>query len=220
MQRPTILLATFNGERFLRQLVDSIDGQTFAEWQVLARDDGSEDETGDLLERWAKRDSRVTVIRDGKRQSPSAASNFAALLDEAVNSDGDLFFFCDQDDIWEPEKIEVCLSAIENHNASAPLLLVSNLKLIDAQDSRDLGTFWDSNMMPPLEKRTTAELCSRNLYPGCSMAFNRSLLELAAGVPSGVIMHDWWLAILAQASSRIIEVPRPLVRYRQHSNNT
>jgi glycosyltransferase involved in cell wall biosynthesis len=199
--------------------MDSIEAQTFSAWRLLARDDGSDDDTAALLKLWAERDGRVTVVENDGNRPRSVLGNFTALLDLAERSDGEVFLFCDQDDIWEPEKIEVCMQAFDDASTSGPRLLVSDLRLVDAGAAEDLGSFWSANMMPPAERRTVAELCSRNLYPGCSMAFNRELLMLASDVPKAAIVHDWWLAILACATSDVIEVSQPLVRYRQHHGN-
>lgn len=214
-----ILLATHNGEPWLPELFASLRAQTYAEWQVLIRDDASTDRTIALCEEFARADERVRVLPGEKAKPQGPMANFAALMGCAVKTPSALVFFCDQDDLWHHEKVETFV----RHRMTLddlPTLLASDLDLIDGQEEElSSKTFWKVQNIPRDGPIELMDLCSRNFFPGCSMCIDSQLLDAALPIPDSAIMHDWWVALVAAAVGRIDRVRPPLTKYRQHQRN-
>jgi hypothetical protein len=130
-------------------------------------------------------------------------------------------FFADQDDVWREDKIARQLAAVEEeerrHSASTPVLVHSDLELVDEQLKTKAGSLFTFERRP--REAALAELLVRNAITGCATAINRALLDLALPVPTCSPMHDWWLALCTAAAGRIRFLPETLVKYRQHSAN-
>jgi glycosyltransferase involved in cell wall biosynthesis len=223
LQQPaSVLLATYNGERFLEPLLQSLATQTDGNYRLLIRDDGSNDGTGAILERAQAMDSRITVINDGHGSSGSARANFGHLLNQIPDDTGPILF-CDQDDVWEPAKIATlrgALVAAETvYGSDIPLLAHCDLMVTDGGLDTLAASFWAYQFIDPQLGRTLNRLLVQNSVTGCAMAFNQPLLRLARPIPDAAVMHDWWLALVASAFGHIEVVPKPLVRYRQHGTN-
>lgn len=216
----TILLGTYNGGDYLPALLASLRDQDYPHWRLLIRDDGSDDGTPALLDRWSG-DRRIEWLRDdlGRR---GAVGNFARLLAAAAAGPGDYFLFADQDDAWCDDKLSRLLEVarvLERRHPDAPLLVHSDLEVVD-QNLRPLApSFMAFQGIRHVDREPLRVLLAQNFVTGCSCLFNRRLLELATPVPPEAQMHDWWLALLAAAVGRIGFVDRPLVRYRQHAGN-
>ena len=218
----TILLAAYNGARFLPAQLQSLSDQTFTDFRVLFQDDGSTDETPRLLSAWAAKDPRFSAgMESGRRLGP--VGNFFSLLRQA---DGDLLLFCDQDDLWEPHKLETLIRVygdeVSAHpgQAGRPLLIHSDASLIDGE-GRSVGpSFFRLQGWDPGATGLNRLLVQNNVT-GCLMMINRPLADLAlkSADPSRLFMHDWFLALTAAAFGRILFCPAPLVRYRQHTGN-
>ena len=117
-----ILMATYNGEAFVEEQVQSIINQTYTDWRLLVHDDGSTDKTMEILHRLAEEDERVVVIEDGV-QHLGVAKNFIHL---AKQSTAAYCMFCDQDDVWLPNKVEKMVHAIEQYNQGVPQVVYTN----------------------------------------------------------------------------------------------
>jgi rhamnosyltransferase len=217
-----VLMATFNGAKFLPAQIDSIRAQTHADWRLLARDDGSSDATPAMLRRLAGEDPRIGVLDDGLGNL-GPAGNFAHLMGVARDQGPDAVAFADQDDLWEPDKLErqvAALSALQrDHRAHTPVLVHSDLALVDTQGAPVARSFMARQHIRRPDNSPFLTLLLQNHVVGCSMLLNRALLELATPVPEDVHMHDWWTALCAAAAGVTAYLPRPLVRYRQHRGN-
>ena len=213
-----ILLSSYNGERFLKQQLDSIVAQTFPTWRILIRDDGSTYNTLEVVSSYTSRDPRVQFLNDKGHRG--ACGSFATLIEHAV---APYIMLCDQDDIWYPEKIQTMMSAMqtaEKKFPSSPLLVVSDLHVIDEHQRTIAPSFWKYQGLSPETGSSFASLVIQNKFPGCSMLLNQALCELVLGIPEQAVMHDWWIAMAAAAFGHIIIMPDPLTHYRQHQSNT
>lgn len=220
MSNICILLATFNGEKFVAEQVLSIQNQTVQDWVLLVRDDGSSDNTCRILADIAAKDSRIMVLERAGESAASASQNFGRLMEAGLATDSQIFFFCDQDDTWDPTKLWQQVQEFPEHGAEAqPLLVHSDLAVVD----KNLGLISSSLMahmaLEPEPERAINALLTRNYVTGCATACNRRLVERAAPLPQQAIMHDWWVALIAASSGSIIFIALPLVNYRQHSSN-
>jgi glycosyltransferase involved in cell wall biosynthesis len=219
-------MATYNGERYLREQVASIQAQTFGNWRLLVADDGSRDGTVELVRELAAADQRIVLLEDATL-GRGACARFFWLLDQARTQAerADYLLFCDQDDVWLPQKVEHLLEAVQQleaaQGARLPTLAFCDAEVVDDELKQIAPSFVAYEHFDPyaLELR---QLLVCNNAPGCTMLFNRALAD-AVKTPrdlSYVIMHDWWVMLVAAALGSIAYVDEPLVRYRQHGNNT
>ncbi len=219
--KSAVLLATWNGEPFLPELLKSLENQTDPDFRILYQDDGSGDETASLLSAAAARDSRyISGADSGKKLG--AVGNFLSLLRQA---DADRIFFCDQDDIWESDKIAVLKKAMEmaeqEVSTGVPLLIHSDCSVISETGNMLSPSFFRLQGWDPTAT-SLAPLLVQNNVTGCTMVMNRPLSDLILrfGNPEKMFMHDWFAALTAASFGRVRFVDRPLTRYRQHQGNT
>lgn len=222
VSRIHILLASYQGARFMARQLASIKAQSDLDWRLLVRDDGSEDETPALLRAAAAADPRIRVLDDTAGRLGSSG-NFFRLMRAALDEGARYFALSDQDDVWHVDKLAVLRAAMlkaetaDCANALRPCLIYSDLRWIDSRE-RDLASshFGAScGAMPDADHRW---LLAMNLIPGCAMLGNRALLERAV-LRTDVAHHDWWLALIAAATGVVGRVDRALVGYRLHDAN-
>jgi len=215
-----ILLATFNGIQYIEEQIASIQRQTFEDWVVLVSDDGSTDGTQEKLQQLAQLDPRIQIQDFSGRPSGGAKQNFGRLLARGLESSSNVFFLCDQDDVWEPHKLQRQTTEFPQKGAETTSLLVhsdlmvvdDNLKSIHPSMIRYMAL--NASPVEPLNY-----LLSRNFVTGCASALNRQLLVEALPVSDSAVMHDWWLALVASLGGDIRFIDESLVKYRQHQSN-
>jgi glycosyltransferase involved in cell wall biosynthesis len=207
----TILLATLNGARFLPEQLASLDRQTFTRWRLIIADDGSSDSTRTILEtfRNAHQPGQVEII-DGPRRGASANFLFLACL-EGLSSD--YYAFCDQDDIWEADKLARAIAILEATGAD---LYGSRTSLID-EGGKQFG-------LSPLFPRepTFRSALVQSIAGGNTMVFNQKAHALLASCGADVVIpsHDWWLyQVTSACGGKVHYDAYPSVRYRQHTQN-
>lgn len=217
-----ILLATYNGGRFLVPLLDSVLAQTDPEWILFCRDDGSSDGTPALLRRYAARDRRIVLLETDSGRLGICA-NFARLMTAARIAGAALFALCDQDDVWRPQKVARLRAALDDGErrigAGVPLLAYADLALVDAGGKQLAPSHFMHAGAVAVRRGVGSWLLAHNLIPGCAMAANRALLDLALPMPLSEVHHDWWLAVLAAATGEVIAIDEVLTDYRQHGGN-
>lgn len=209
-----ILLCTFNGAAFLGEQLDSIEEQTHANWEVWASDDGSTDATlARLKSRQAEWPAGRMHIVSGPQRG--FAANFLSL---ACRSDiqAEAFAFCDQDDIWEADKLQRALDWIATVPSGVPALYCARTRLIDAE-GLEIG-------LSPLFTRAPGfgNALVQNIGGGNTMVFNAAARELLriAGAQVQAVAHDWWAYLLVSGcGGRVHYDPHPTIRYRQHGGN-
>jgi glycosyltransferase involved in cell wall biosynthesis len=210
----TILLCTFNGERFLGEQLASLDRQSFTHWRLIASDDGSSDRTLSILRTFQKsyEPGRVEII-DGPRRGASA--NFLSLAcREGLASP--YYAFCDQDDIWEADKLARAIAVLEQTAAGVPAVYGSRTCLID-QDGNKIGLSPLFLKMPTFRSALVQSIAGGN-----TMVFNQTARELLRSCGENVVVpsHDWWLYQIISACGGVVHYDtRPSVRYRQHTQN-
>ncbi|MBN2576669.1 MAG: glycosyltransferase family 2 protein [Deltaproteobacteria bacterium] len=215
-----ILLSTYNGAAYLPEQLDSLFAQTCQDWRLVVRDDGSSDGTPDILARYgALHPERVAVLaRDGKNLG--ASGSFGVLL---ARSEAPYVMFCDQDDVWLPDKVEDTLASLRGlerrHGEQTPLLVSTDLKVVDERLAVLDESFWRFQRIHPQRLTKLGRVLMQNFATGCTVMLNRPLAGLALPIPSEAMMHDWWLALVATAFGRVGRLSRPTVLYRQHGRN-
>jgi len=217
-----ILLATYNGARHIEAQLDSLAAQTYTHFRVLVCDDGSNDATVAIVQAYASRwgEKRLRWVPN-PQPGGGAVRNFEGLMAAAM-ADGAArwILFCDQDDIWLPQKIERlarAMATLENGNGEVPCLVHSDLQVVD-EHLRTLAPSFMRQQRINVPAMTLPVQLGVNHVTGCTMMINRALLALALPLPSEAVMHDWWCALLSSQGRRHW-VPEPLVLYRQHGAN-
>jgi hypothetical protein len=219
--RVAIVLATYDGGAHLDAQLASLRSQSFADWKLLVRDDGSTDGTYERLAAAARVDSRITLLERGPRLG--VVRNFGELLAHAHAAGAEYVFPCDQDDVWLPSRVARALAVMDllegQHGRDTPTLVHSDLQVVDEQCRLIHPSFLRRQGIRHEARNPLDVLLVQNFVTGCAALLNRPLLELALPVPGGCIMHDWWIAQCAAASGRIGFVPEATVLYRQHRGN-
>jgi glycosyltransferase involved in cell wall biosynthesis len=215
-----ILLSTYNGAAFLPEQLDSLRAQSCQDFRILARDDGSQDGTRDILVRYAAEHAGRLELRPDDGRRLGAAASFAGLLDRST---APYTMFCDQDDVWLPDKVGSTLGAMREleraHGATTPLLVCTDLRVVDAGLGVIDESFWHFQRIHPERLTRLSRVLMQNFATGCTVMINRPLAELAAPVPAEAIMHDWWLALVTTVFGRAAHLRQPTVLYRQHGKN-
>jgi len=207
----TILLATYNGARHLPEQLCSLAGQTRRPEKLVVRDDGSSDDSIGLVREWGTAVGiPVHVVPAGERLGP--ARSFLAALRAA--GPADIYFFCDQDDVWLPEKVARAVDAVTATPADVPHLHATRLEIVDEHLQPLRAGYL------PTELSFASAACE-SVLTGCTMAFNTALARLLSGDPPRfLIMHDWWAYLVATACGHVSYDARPSLLYRQHGANT
>ena len=215
-----ILLSTFNGAKYLAQQLDSILAQSYSDWRLLVRDDGSTDNTRTILQSYSTKDPRISIIQDG--ENVGAMRSFERLLTQ--HSEAAYYAFCDQDDVWEPDKLSLSLDAMhqaEQQYPNKPIVIHTDLKVVDSQLKLLAPSFWQySNLRPDLLDTHLRYLAISNSVTGCTMLFNQHARTCALPFSNKAYMHDAWIALQVKRSGGIlIPLYQTPIAYRQHQDN-
>ena len=212
-----ILLATYNGEKFLSKQLDSIINQEYKLWEILIHDDGSIDNTISILNEYQNNyPKKIRLLIDQKIFS-SASKNFFHLIKNR-SKEVNLYCLCDQDDIWHKNKLDLIIKKYSSEEDKKPVLIHSDLSLIDASGK----LLEDShNKLIKFQKIFITKKSSLyyNPVPGCAMTINSALANKIT-YSKYMVMHDWWMLLYAiYENATILYINFPLVKYRQHSKN-
>jgi glycosyltransferase involved in cell wall biosynthesis len=203
-----ILLATYNGSEYIREFLDSLIAQTYTDFKRIVRDDGSTDDTLEIIRNYSSR-IKIDFIETNVRLGP--AKSFFELLTLA-NDDFDFYFFADQDDYWHKSKIERAVDKLSAEKENIALYC-SQMEYVD----ENLAHIKYSRI-PKIVALENALV--ENIATGCTIALTRPARRLILeNPPSRIIMHDWWFYIVIVAFGKVIYDGFPSIKYRQHSNN-
>ena len=213
-----VLLSTWNGARWLPALLESLQQQSFQDWQLLVRDDGSTDQTLRILLEWQDQfpEKVAGILADGVNLG--STRSFSRLVEIST---AEFLCFCDQDDVWFPEKLEVQYEHLRRlqgeYGEHTPLLVHSDLAVIDQHKEILAVSFWESRDFDVTQDKRAYLL--DNVVTGCATAFNRAAATLAFPTPPQAMQHDRWLALVCSWFGQIQAIPHPLLLYRQHAQN-
>lgn len=209
MSKIDILMATYNGSAYIISQIRSLQCQTFTDWTLLVHDDGSTDNTLDLVRQFAATDRRIRIVDDGVRFH-DCALNFMHLLSF---SDAPFCIFCDQDDIWLENKLQVMLDTIASKDNTRPQAVYSN-SFVYNPDLPDISG--EASLCKPSQLKDV--LFMNAGIQGCALMFNAALRDICRKVPSVVAMHDHVLTLGAVVFGTLTYVDRRLMLYRRHSS--
>ena len=221
-KRIEVLLASYNGAAYIREQIDSILAQTYENWHLTGSDDGSTDATPEILEDYARRfPDKITRVFSGRRFG-NARDHFFWLM---AQCEAEYMHFADQDDVWHPEKVRIMQQALEQaeaqYGAQTPLLVFTDQAVVD-EDLKPLAPSLMKMQQQSPEKTDYRNILFQNIVTGCTSAINRSLANLAGQCSdtTQVIMHDWWLALVAARFGKLVYLDLPTLDYRQHGDNS
>lgn len=199
----SVCIATYNGERYIRQQIESIVCQLNVDDEIIVSDDGSTDGTLDIVKGIG--DKRIKIIEGPGRKSPIL--NFECALKA---SKGDFIFLSDQDDVWKPDKVEICMKWLKTYHCVVSDAEVTDNRLkplypslyaiMQVRQGRIYNTIW------------------KNGYTGCCMAFRRNVIEASLPFPQNIPMHDIWIGNVAAYKYNVIFIPDRLIHFRRHEN--
>ena len=196
-------MALHNGELFLQEQLDSILPQLNSEDELVVSDDGSTDNTLEILK--TASDPRIRLLPARKFGSP--AKNFEYAL---TNCKNEIIFLADQDDVWHSDKIKIMKDEL-----SSCELVVCDCQLVDERRNVVAPSFFEWNR----SQKGLVKNILKNSFVGCCMAFHRKVLKKVLPFPSGILMHDQWIGLIAQRYFKVKFIPQTLVDHRRHNGN-
>ena len=221
MNQIAILLSTHNGDKFIKEQLISLEDQSYKEFDIYIRDDGSSDNTLEYIGEFIA-DSDIDVIVLPSTKNIGASLSFFTLLDKVSKIDRYRYImFCDQDDIWLPDKVEISIRQIqelERDNPNLPLLIHTNLSVVDDKLDTIDNSYWSYQQIDP-NRTNLNHLLVENVITGCTAIINSKLAKLALPIPKDAIMHDWWLGLVATTMGKIDYIEKSTILYRQHNQN-
>lgn len=210
-----IAMATYNGEQFISDQINSIIEQTHQDWVLYISDDGSTDNTVSIIKDFALEDSRIKLINIDRQGG--VISNFNKALE---STSAEFIVLSDQDDLWPQDRLDILLAAISKDNSiKQPKLVFTDLTLINEAGETIAKSFYKENKLNPLENLRGYNLLWKSTVYGCTTIMNRALLDVALPIPVKVHMHDQWLAMKAHQNRGLEFIDVSTIMYRQHSNN-
>lgn len=214
-----ILLATYNGEKYISEQIESLLNQSFKDFNIFIHDDGSSDKTIEIIESFIKENPTKIFWVHGK-PTGGPKQNFFYLLS---NVEAEYYMFCDQDDYWKKDKIQITLDFMKNtqlKEKKLPILVFSDLEVVDSSLNIKMGSMNKIQKLNP-DKVLVKDLLCQNNITGCTIMINFDLRQLSLKVKdySKIIMHDWWIALVASRYGKIVYCNQKLILYRQHPNN-
>ena len=210
-----ILLASYNGEKYISEQLDSIINQTYKNWELIIRDDGSKDETVTILNKYEKKDERIKILRDDKGNL-GFLKNFEELL---FNAKEEFVLFSDQDDFWLKNKLEKFVEKIRDLDEkvlSKPLLIHCNSLVCDDKLEIIKEEFIDSK----IAKKTNSNIYFfEYIVQGSTARGNKKMIRESLPFLKSVTLHDRYFHLLSQFLGTRIFIDESLIKYRQHERN-
>ena len=214
-----ILMATYNGAKYLKEQMDSLLAQTFCDWHLYIHDDGSTDRTIQILTEYHEKYlDKITLLDYPSQGGPCL--NFMSML---TRIDAEYYMFCDQDDVWLPEKIEISHNEMMIREQESPeigIVICSDLFVVDEDLTITGSSMWNYLRVCPQYIKTFRDCGASAVVTGCTMIFNQKAKEYSLPCSPLAIMHDSWICLSTlKHRGKLYGIPKQLVFYRQHHNN-
>lgn len=213
-------MATYNGEKYLQEQLESIIKQTYQNWELLIRDDGSKDSTIYIVEKYIEKyPNKIFLIKDNFNNL-GACYNFLKLLEIAS---AEYIMFSDQDDVWLKDKIEITLEKmLENESAypNLPIAIYTDLEVIDSDKNTIYNSYYKSIKLNPKKQTRLGHILIRSSLTGCTTMINKKLISIILPYPKGILMHDLWICFISNIFGKAIFIDKQTILYRIHNNNT
>ena len=206
----SVCIATYNGEKYIKEQLDSIISQLDKDDEVIISDDGSTDSTIQIIENF--KDRRIKIFnhipnKKTKYKFDLTTRNIENALSKAK---GDYIFLADQDDIWKKNKIEKIMPLFKKYD-----LILHDCSVIDNSKKVLHSSYFKLNK----SKIGIINNLIKNSYLGCCMAFKREILKETLPFPISPIPHDIWIGLIAELKGKVFLSNKKLIQYRRHQNN-
>lgn len=212
-----IVLATYNGEKYIREQLESILANKYKDISIEICDDGSTDGTLEIAKEYVEKYSHISL-----HENPKNLGYVMNFMEGIRRSKSPYIMLCDQDDIWHEDKIEKTyerMRSLEKENGSnVPLMVFTDAMNFDSESGEDLGSFHKSSHLD-IKKIDTAHLFMENKCIGCTIMVNAAILDYLTVLPKEIRVHDWWLALICCNFGKISYIAETTLQYRQHSGN-
>lgn len=214
-----ILISTYLGSKFVAEQLDSLLGQSYENICITIRDDGSNDSTLAIVESYSRKyPGKFNVLAD--KENLGSRKSFMRLLE---NSSADYVMFCDQDDVWYPNKVfdtfTEMLSLEEIYGKTYPLLVFTDLTTTDSRLNIVSSSLWQSQRLDPNITGNWKKLMAQNVVSGCTIMVNRNVKAFLQPFTGLNIFHDHLISVLVSKFGHIGWIDKPTIFYRQHDEN-
>lgn len=220
MSMVSIVIATYNGEKYVEEQIESILKSTYQDFKIYIYDDGSKDDTINILKRYESQyPEKIHVTQN--ETNLGVTMNFVKGFCRTTT---DYIMFCDQDDVWQPEKIAISLKRLRHMEAQTgkdmPMAVFTDAVVVDQKLNPIFASFFQSGHLDP-KKTDLSHLLMENKLIGCTVMVNGALRKMIQShrLPKDIRLHDWWIALTAAAFGRISYVNERTLLYRQHGSN-
>ena len=220
MNKIAMIMAAYNGGKYIEQQIESIRNQTHTDWELFVFDDRSTDQTYCIVEGISKTDSRVKIIRND--ENAGATYNFLNALEHVFKlSSFDYYMFADQDDIWMPGKIAQTLALMQEEEKTSDIVLVhTDLRLVDATGRNVVAdSFRKHGHLKHIEDHVFERLLAQPFVFGCTVMMNNALVRRMYPIPKGVYAHDSWASLIAAALGKVSYLDTATIDFRRHGAN-
>jgi len=208
----SIVVATCNGEKYIKEQLDSIINQSYKNFEILILDDKSEDRTVEIIQHYERKYSFIKVIQNKSRLG--VINNFEKGISLAK---GDFIALSDQDDIWEKDKLLIQYNTIKDYDI--PVMVHSDLSIINEKGNIISNSFFKKKGYNFPEKKSLDILISLNGVMGNTIMFNKKLKKIILPFFTKIPMHDYYISVMNEVYGKRITINKPLVKYRIHATN-
>ena len=212
-------MASFNGEKYIAEQINSIICQSYKNWRLTIYDDCSNDNTTNIIKNYVNKYRDRIHLSINQKPSGGAKFNFYKLLKDTK---AEYVMCCDQDDVWLDDKVYITYEAMKNaeekYGNATPILVHTDLKVVDDSLRVINESFYCNEDIDP-RRNQFSFLLSNNVVAGCTVMVNKALIEHLKHIPLYSRMHDHWLGLIAAAFGKIVFIDKPTMLYRQHDNN-
>ena len=211
-----VLLATYNGEKYIEEQIESILNQTYKNINLIISDDKSTDGTIEILKKYENKDERITAYF--QKENLGYVKNFEFLLKQVKSN---FYMLSDQDDVWLPEKIEKSMETLKMQDAD---LVFGDLEIVDEKLNTVNPSFGDFMLLNRKINKCIDSYEVNYLYncvTGCTILSKKKFLEKILPIPSNskYLIHDYWIALIVALNGKLAYIPEKYIKYRQHGNN-
>lgn len=214
-----ILLCTYNGEKYIKEQLDSLFNQTIQCFTIHLHDDGSTDNTLGIIKLYQEKYPGRIIVHKDSCSHQGAKNSFMWLLSKV---DADYYMFCDQDDVWKPSKVRNSIrkiKVVEKNHPNAPVLIHTDLEVVGDNLKPISPSFWQYRGVNVDISRKFEYLCFGNVVTGCTMIINKLARDISLPIHPMAPMHDYWIALMVAKHGIIDYIPQQTVLYRQHLYN-
>jgi glycosyltransferase involved in cell wall biosynthesis len=209
-QNISVAMASYNGAAYIKTQITSLLTQQLVPAEIIIVDDMSSDSTVSIIEDLQRQFPLIKLYRNSQNIGPVRSFKKAVGLCKY-----EFVALCDQDDIWMPERLRVCLDALNKLNPNLPGMVYTDLEVIDVDGKSIAPSFWQVQGFQ-VNKVNFGSILVRNVVTGCTILMNGCMKKAVANMPEQVAMHDHWLALIGYGFGEIVALSSATIKYRQH----